>query len=114
MYKTSIKDKEFEFKTNLGTMKKIKTEFKKPITKLMESMEDFTIDHYIRCLKCGLKSNEEKETFKVYSEDLSLTELINMFKEYTENMFFGNMSKEEIEEKKLEAIKMKKEMNQLI
>ena len=44
MYKLILKDKEFEFPTNIGAIKKIEGEFKKPILRIVEGAEDFTME----------------------------------------------------------------------
>lgn len=112
MYKLILKDKEFEFPTNIGAIKRIEGEFKKPILRIVEGVEDFTMEDYTKILKSVL-SKEDKEAFKVYSEDLCYIEMSEIFQEFINKLFYGNMSKEEIEEKKLKQMEEYKKIKEL-
>ena len=107
MYKLTLKDKEFEFPTNIGAIKKIEGEFKKPILRIVEGVEDYT-----KILKSVL-SKEDKEAFKIHSEDLCYIQMSEIFQEFINKLFYGNMSKKEIEEKKLKQMEEYKKIKEL-
>ncbi len=114
MYKLTIKDKEFEFPTNIGAIKKIETEFNKPILKILDDAENFKIDDYVKVLKSTLTNKEDKEVFKVYSlEEFNYFQMAKIFEEFTNKLFYGDMSEKEIEEKKLQSMKKYKEYKKI-
>ena len=108
----TINEKEFELNTKLGTTFRIEEQFKKPYLKVLSEIENLTAKDQIKLILCGLNKDEENE-FKNAINECGLGVLSEVLEEFIDGLQYPGLSKEEIEEKKLEKVNKQKHLKEI-
>ena len=99
-----IKDKTFDFDCRLGTAIKIKSEFNKTYTEIINEIDKLDVNNMINLLYCGLDKNEvDKTEFRKYILDnCGMADLYDYISWFIKQLQYPGLSEEEIEKKLLE------------
>lgn len=108
----TINEKDFELNTKLGTTFRIEERFKKPYLRVLSEIENLTSKEQINLILCGLNKDEENE-FKNAINEEGLGKLSEILEDFIDGLQYPGLTKEEIEEKKLEKVKKQKHMKEI-
>lgn len=101
-----INGNEYEFKTTIGTIKRIEKQMRKPFMKIASEVSELTFDELQTLIACGIDNPEDKAKLKEdIDETMGLVGLMDLLEEFFEAIQFSGLTKEQIKEKKLEMEK---------
>lgn len=96
-----INGNEYEFKTTIGTIKRIEKEIKKPFMEIATGINNLTFDELQNVIACGIDNKEERVKLKEDIDDtMGLVALMDILEEFFEAIQFSGLTKEQIAEKK--------------
>lgn len=107
-----INKEEFELNTKLGTTFRIEEKFKKPYLNVLSNIENLNAKEQINLILCGLNKDDENR-FKEAINECGLGKLSEILEDFIDGLQYPGLSKEEIEEKKLEKVKKQKHMKEI-
>lgn len=99
--KLIINNKEYEIKTNLYTVKKIQSEFKKPFLTVVEGVGNLMIDDLIKLLNCGYNGDDLSDA--IY-QNWGLAEVYEAIEDFLTGIQYGGLTKAQREAKEKENL----------
>lgn len=107
-----INNEEFELNTKLGTTFRIEERFKRPYLNILSNIDILNAKDQLNLILCGLKKEDETR-FKEAINECGLGKLSEILEEFIDGLQYPGLSKEEIEEKKLEKMKKQKHLKEI-
>ena len=102
-----IGNKQFELKTNIGTIKKIEREFnRKSFIKITNEIDTMTVEEIQKFLLAGVDGKEEKEELKEEMDtNAGFMDLFEYLKNFIGQLQYPGKTEKEIEKLNAEIVK---------